>query len=78
MKSVNLLKHIVLSAFLILATPLFSQVQTFAWQGVQRQYLIKIPAEHQETMPILFFLHGMGANITQLEEENHFQTIADK
>jgi len=76
-KSVNLLKHVILSAFLILTTPLFSQVQTFVWQGIERQYLISIPVEHQETMPILFFLHGMGADITQLDKENHFQAIAD-
>ena len=77
-KSVNLLKRIVLSAFLILTIPLFSQVQNFVWQGVERQYLIKIPAEHSENMPILFFLHGMGAEITQLDKEDHFQAIADK
>lgn len=54
-----------------------AQIQHFEWQNVQREYLVKIPAEHDETMPIMYFLHGLGDNITRLDNEFHFQQIAD-
>lgn len=78
MKNKNLLKISVLSAFLMLCGPLFSQIQTFEWQGTQRQYLIKTPSVNRDGMPILFFLHGLGDNITRLDNEFHFQQIADQ
>ena len=78
MKSRNAFKISLLCALLTLATPLFSQIQTFEWQGTQRQYLIKTPTVNRETMPILFFLHGLGDNITRLDNEFHFQQVADQ
>ena len=77
MKAKNTLKISMLSALLMLCGSLFSQIQTFEWQGIQRQYLIKIPLVNRETMPILFFLHGLGDNITRLDNEFHFQQVAD-
>lgn len=55
-----------------------AQIQHFEWQGVQREYLLKTPSQHNETMPILYFLHGLGDNITRLDNEFHFQQIADE
>lgn len=55
-----------------------SQVQHFEWQGVQREYLVKTPSEHGETMPIMYFLHGLGDNITRLDNEFHFQQISNR
>ena len=77
MKTRNLLKISVLSPILLFCGQLFSQIQTFEWQGTQRQYLIKTPTVDRETMPILYFLHGLGDNITRLDNEFHFQQIAD-
>ena len=78
MKTKNILKISVLTTLLMLCVPLFSQIQTFEWQGTQRQYLIKTPSVNRETMPILFFLHGLGDNITNLDNSFHFQQIADE
>ena len=78
MKSGNTHKISMLFVLLILAAPLFSQVQTFEWQGTQRQYLIKTPVVDRGTMPVLFFLHGLGDNITRLDNEFHFQQVADE
>ena len=78
MKTRNILKISVLSALLMLCCPLFSQIQTFEWQGTQRQYLIKTPTVNRETMPVLYFLHGLGDNITRLDNEFHFQQVADE
>ena len=56
----------------------FAQIQTFQWQGVQRQYLVRTPQQNEKpTMPVLYFLHGLGDNITRLDNEFHFQQIAD-
>ena len=55
-----------------------AQIQYFEWQNVQREYLVKIPAEHDATMPVLYFLHGLGDNITRLDNEFHFQQVADE
>ena len=68
---------ILLSLFL-LTLPLMAQVQTFEWQGKQRQYLVKSPAGQTGSLPVLYFLHGLGDNITRLDNEFHFQQIADR
>ena len=55
----------------------FAQIQNFEWQGIQREYLVKTP-ENAESLPVLFFLHGLGDNITRLDNEFHFQQVADE
>ena len=71
MKANNLLKISVLTVF--------SQIQTFEWQGVQRQYLIRVPQQiNKSTMPVLYFLHGWTDNITHVDNEFHFQQVADQ
>ena len=77
MKLRNLFKISILSALVMFVTPLFAQIQTLEWQGSQRQYLVRIPTSTSETMPILFFLHGLGDNITHLDNEFQFQQVAD-
>ena len=78
MKTKNILRISVLSLLVMLCTPLFSQIQTFEWQGVQRQYLIRVPQQTDKTtMPVLYFLHGWTDNITHVDNEFHFQQIAD-
>lgn len=78
MKTRNLLKISALSALMLLCSPLFSQIQTFEWQGIQRQYLIRVPQQtNKTTMPVLYFLHGWTDNITHVDNEFHFQQVAD-
>jgi len=54
-----------------------AQIQHIEWQNAQREYLVKIPEMHDETIPVMYFLHGLGDNITRLDNEFHFQQIAD-
>lgn len=68
----------ILLSLLLLTLPLMAQVQTFEWQGKQRQYLAKSPAGQTGSVPVLYFLHGLGDNITRLNNEFHFQQIADR
>lgn len=55
----------------------FAQIQTIEWQGVQRQYLVKTP-ENYESLPVLFFLHGLGDNINHVNSEHNFQQVANR
>ena len=77
MKTRNLLRICVLSAMILVSGQLFPQIQTFEWQGRQREYLIKTPVAERGSTPILFFLHGLGDNITRLDNEFHFQQVAN-
>lgn len=74
MKTRNLFLITVLT--ILFSTNCFAQIQNFEWQGVQRQYLVRTP-ENAESMPVMFYLHGLGDNITRLDNEFHFQQIAD-
>lgn len=74
MKTRNLLLITILTIFL--GTNSFAQIQNFEWQNVQRQYLVRTP-ENYESLPVMFYLHGLGDNITRLDNEFHFQQIAD-
>lgn len=75
MKTRNL---ILTSIFTILyAANCFAQIQTIEWQGMQRQYLVKTP-ENYESLPVLFFLHGLGDNINHVNSEHNFQQVANK
>ena len=74
MRTRNLLLITVLTV--LFSINCFAQIQNFEWQGVQRQYLVRTP-ENAESLPVMFYLHGLGDNITRLDNEFHFQQIAD-
>ncbi|MBR6491631.1 MAG: hypothetical protein IKT02_04780, partial [Bacteroidales bacterium] len=73
------IKQIILifSLLLLSCTTLRAQTETFEWQGVMRQYNMHIPAQHADCMPVMFFLHGLGDNLTHLEQEFNFTQLAD-
>lgn len=57
--------NLIILLFLSMVLAAQAQIQHFEWQGVQRDYLVRTPAEFNETMPVLYFLHGLGDNITR-------------
>lgn len=63
--------------FLLTGNLCFAQIQTIEWQGMQRQYLVKTP-ENYESLPVLFFLHGLGDNINHVNSEHNFQQVANR
>lgn len=63
---------------LLLTGTLSAQISYFEWQQEQRQYIIKTPTGCDRNVPIVFFLHGLGDNITRLDNEYHFQQLADR
>lgn len=74
MKIRNLLLITILT--ILFSANCFAQIQNFEWQNVQREYLVRTP-ENYESLPVMFYLHGLGDNITRLDNEFHFQQIAD-
>ena len=57
---------------------LTAQVQHFTWQGTEREYLIRLPSQHTGPLPVLFFLHGLGDNITDYDQTFNFGQIAEE
>ena len=62
----------------ILFGNLSAQVQHFTWQGTEREYLIRVPSQHTGPLPVLFFLHGLGDNITEYDQTFNFGQIAEE
>ena len=60
---------------ILLGRNCFAQIQNFEWQGMQRQYLVRTP-ENYESLPVMFFLHGLGDNITRCDQEFNFAQVA--
>ncbi len=56
----------------------FSQINQFEWQNVQREYIVHAPSQHEGTVPVLFFLHGLGDNITRVDSEYNFTNLAER
>lgn len=78
MKSKHIFRNSFLLLLLFVGGNIFAQIQNFEWQGVQRQYLVRTPSGNENTIPVMFFLHGLGDNITRLDNEFRFQQISDQ
>ncbi len=77
-KSFNILKIISLCSILLAVGTVWAQTETFEWQGVQRQYLIRTPSSMEGQTPVLYFLHGLGDNITRCDQEFNFAQLAEE
>ena len=71
------------TAFLFMLTvaavmPSQAQPRIFTWQNTQRQYLLYEPSGRTGRMPVMYFLHGLGDNISRCANEMHFDNLADR
>lgn len=57
---------------------LSAQVQHFTWQGMQRNYIVRMPSEHDGSVPVVFFLHGLGDNCSHYDQEFNFSQLANE
>ena len=55
-----------------------AQTRTFPWQNTQRQYLLFEPDNRTGALPVMYFLHGLGDNITRCDNEMHFGNLANR
>lgn len=58
--------------------PSQAQTRTFVWQNTQRQYLLYAPADRSGALPVMYYLHGLGDNITRCANEMHFDNLAER
>ena len=68
----------VLAVLLLAAQPLLAQTLTFNWQNTQRQYMLFEPSGRDGALPVMYFLHGLGDNITRCNNEMHFGNLAER
>ena len=66
MKPIHTLRLCLLFMLALLGGHALAQIQTIEWQGVQREYLVKTPQQAEYPVPVLYFLHGLGDNITPI------------
>ena len=73
-------KTIVYTIFVLVlfVAPLKAQVRTFSWQNTQRQYMLFEPSNRDGALPVMYFLHGLGDNITRCNGEMHFDDLAER
>lgn len=75
------MRHSLIALFLSVcfSTTAQAQVQTFSWEGRDREYIVHEPTTcaNPTSRPVLFFLHGLGDNIQRLEREFDFAGIAN-
>ena len=72
-------KHLLIITILAI-TSVFSlraQVQHFTWQGVEREYFVRTPSQHEGALPVLFFLHGLYVQIVPWDQGFNFSQMAE-
>lgn len=55
----------------------YAQIQYFIWQDVEREYLVRTPANHDGPLPVMFFLHGLGQQIAYCDQQYNFSQMAE-
>jgi polyhydroxybutyrate depolymerase len=71
-------KSLMFAALLLAVASLFAQTRTFQWENRQRQFLLYEPADRTAPVPVMFFLHGLGDNITNCAASMNFSQLASQ
>ena len=66
------------AALLLAVASLFAQTRTFQWENRQRQFLLYEPADRTAPVPVVYFLHGLGDNITNCAASMNFSQLASQ
>ena len=74
----NTIIYYLLSILFLLPVTATAQVRTFQWGNAQREYLLFEPANRTDARPVMYFLHGLGDNITRCANEMHFDNLAER
>lgn len=78
MKTKNYFKLTMLAVLISVGLRVNAQVHHFEWQNVLRDYIVHAPSQHEGTVPVLFFLHGLGDNISRVDAEYNFTALAER
>ena len=71
-------KSLMLIAALLAVASLGAQTQYFRWGNTQRQFLMYEPAGRTGAVPVMYFLHGLGDNITNCAASMNFSQLANQ
>lgn len=69
---------LMMAAAIMTVMPCRAQIRNFTWQNTQRQYLLFEPSGRDGALPVMYFLHGLGDNITRCSDEMHFDQLAER
>jgi len=62
----------------VAAPPIAAIEKTIHVDGLERHYLVFVPNNAHEPMPVVFALHGGGGNSRQMERYTRFDDLAEK
>lgn len=71
-------KTLLLAVALLMLVSAGAQTRTFRWQNTQRQYLMFEPSSRTGALPVMYFLHGLGDNITRCASDMNFASLANE
>ncbi|MBQ3580696.1 MAG: hypothetical protein II975_06895 [Bacteroidales bacterium] len=71
-------RTLLLAAALLMLVSAGAQTRTFRWQNTQRQYLMFEPSSRTGALPVMYFLHGLGDNITRCASDMNFASLANE
>ena len=71
-------KTLLLAVALLMLVSAGAQTRTFRWQNTQRQYLMFEPSDRTGAVPVMYFLHGLGDNITRCASDMNFASLANE
>jgi len=71
-------KSLLLIAALLAVASLGAQTLYFRWGNTQRQFLLYEPAGRTGAVPVMYFLHGLGDNITRCASDMDFASMANQ
>ena len=71
-------KVVLLAVAMAFSVAVQAQTRNFSWGNIQRQYLLFEPSDRTGALPVMYFLHGLGDNITRCANEMHFDNLAER
>ena len=71
------MKYTLLSIILICYNITYSQVQTFNYDGIDRQYTLHIPSNLPNDAPLVFVLHGYSGSANNIKNYSGMDQVAD-
>ncbi len=72
-------KFYYLFLFITIVSLSYAQRQSITWQGLQREYIIRIPSswDGQRQLPVVYILHGVGGEVETYDSTLNITSFSD-